>query len=255
MNGGAGVGWECGRGWPFEGVTGRVVGMSTPLLELRRVSKVYRPAGGAPPVEVLREASLVVERGESVAIVGPSGSGKTTLLNLMGTLDLADEGTVLVEGRDPRGMSEPELAELRRRLIGFVFQQHHLLPHCSVLENVLVPVLAGRNRTELEQEERAVLLLSRVGLRERMHHLPGRLSGGERQRAAVVRALINGPALILADEPTGALDRASAMEVGRLLADLNGLEDVTLVVVTHSKELASQLGRVVEMKDGRLVDV
>jgi lipoprotein-releasing system ATP-binding protein len=230
------------------------MGMATPLLQMKQVSKVYRPMGDAPPVAVLMEADLTVGRGESVAIVGPSGSGKTTLLNLLGTLDIADQGTVLVEGKDPRLMTEGQLAELRRRLIGFVFQQHHLLPHCTVLENVLVPVLAGRSGTDPEVEERALKLLGRVGLGDRVDHLPGRLSGGERQRVAVVRALINRPLLVLADEPTGALDRESAREVGRLLAELNGLEDVTLVVVTHSMELAERLGRVIELKDRQLVE-
>lgn len=236
------------------GVRDRVLGMATPLLQLKQVSKVYRPPGDAPPVTVLMDADMTVARGESVAIVGPSGSGKTTLLNLLGTLDIADNGTVLVEEKDPCLLSERQLAELRRRLIGFVFQQHHLLPHCTVLENVLVPVLAGRSGTDPEVEERAMKLLARVGLADRVDHLPGRLSGGERQRVAVVRALINRPALLLADEPTGALDRESAREVGRLLAELNGLDAVTLVVVTHSMELAEQLGRVIELKDRKLVE-
>ena len=228
---------------------------SVPLLEIRRVTKAYRPPGGAPPIPVLRDASLTVTAGEAIAIVGPSGSGKSSLLNLIGALDQPDEGAVLIDGVALSTLDEAALARFRRERIGFVFQSHHLLPHCSVLENVLVPVLAGKSATDNAVEERARHLLQRVGLGDRMHQLPGRLSGGERQRAAVVRAVIQKPALLLADEPTGALDRASATEIGRLLTDLNGLEQVTLVVVTHSRELAEQLGRVYEMRDGRLVQL
>ena len=232
-----------------------VMSASVPLLEIRQVTKAYRPPGGAPAISVLRAASLTVTAGESVAIIGPSGSGKSTLLNLIGALDQPDAGEVLLEGTALSTLGDAALARLRRDKIGFVFQSHHLLPHCSVLENVLVPVLAGHSRTDSAVEERARHLLKRVGLTERMHQLPGRLSGGERQRVAVVRAVIQRPALLLADEPTGALDRAAATEIGSLLADLNGLDGVTLIVVTHSRELAEQLGRVVELRDGRLVEL
>jgi ABC-type lipoprotein export system ATPase subunit len=225
-----------------------------PLLEIRRVTKSYRPPGGSPPISVLRDASLTVQAGESVAIIGPSGSGKSTLLNLIGGLDQPDDGSVLLDGVSVSQLGEAALAQMRRDRIGFVFQSHHLLPHCSVLENVLVPVLADHSSTDSAVEQRARHLLDRVGLGDRIHQLPGRLSGGERQRAAVVRAIIRRPALLLADEPTGALDRASALEIGRLLADLNGIDSVTLLVVTHSRELAGQLGRIVEMRDGQLVE-
>jgi ABC-type lipoprotein export system ATPase subunit len=225
-----------------------------PLLEIRRVTKSYRPPGGAPPISVLRDASLTVHSGESVAIIGPSGSGKSTLLNLIGGLDQPDDGSILLDGIAVSKLDEAALAQMRRDRIGFVFQSHHLLPHCSVLENVLVPVLADRSSTDSTVEQRARHLLERVGLGNRIDQLPGRLSGGERQRAAVVRAIIRRPALLLADEPTGALDRASALEIGRLLADLNGIDSVTLLVVTHSRELAGQLGRIVEMHDGQLVE-
>lgn len=228
--------------------------VNPPLLEIRNVTKAYRPPGGAPPVSVLRDASLSVEPGGAVAIVGPSGSGKSTLLNLIGALDLPDSGSVLIDGVSLASLDEPGLARFRRERIGFVFQSHHLLPHCSVLENVLVPVLSGRNATDTATEERARHLLQRVGLGDRLHHLPGRLSGGERQRAAVVRAVVQRPALLLADEPTGALDQAAATGIGQLLADLNGLEGVTLIVVTHSRQLAEQLGRIVEMREGRLIE-
>ncbi len=220
------------------------------LLELRSVSKSYP---GPTPVPVLREASLNVTRSESLAIVGPSGSGKSTLLNLLGTLDTPDSGSVWFEGRDLTGLSAKELAILRNRRIGFVFQNHHLLPQCTVLENVLIPTLAGAGRSPKEAEQRARQLLDRVGLGHRIDHTPGRLSGGERQRTAVVRALINEPALLLADEPTGALDRASAGEITKLLVELNRTDGLTLIVVTHSAELAGLMGRSVELCDGKLV--
>lgn len=242
--------------WPGAALAPNLPVMSAamPLLEIRRVTKSYRPPGGAPPISVLRDASLTVHSGESVAIIGPSGSGKSTLLNLIGGLDQPDDGSILLDGVSVSQLGEAALAQMRRDRIGFVFQSHHLLPHCSVLENVLVPVLADRSSTDSTVEQRARHLLERVGLGHRIDQLPGRLSGGERQRAAVVRAIIRRPALLLADEPTGALDRASAVEIGRLLADLNGIDSVTLLVVTHSRELAGQLGRIVEMRDGQLVE-
>jgi lipoprotein-releasing system ATP-binding protein len=224
--------------------------MSAPLLELRDVSKSYP---GPVPVPVLRGASLTMTRGESVAIVGPSGCGKSTVLNLLGTLDLPDSGTLSFEGRDLTKLSAKELAAFRNRQIGFIFQQHHLLPQCSVLENVLLPTLADAKRAPADAEARARALLDRVGLDARLDHLPGKLSGGERQRAAVVRALINQPALLLADEPTGALDRASATEIGKLLVELNREQGVTLIVVTHSIELAALMNRTVELRDGKFV--
>lgn len=245
---------------------------AAPLLKLAGVSKDYRAAEGAPPVRVLRDISLEVAAGESLAIIGPSGSGKSTLLNLIGTLDRADAGTLTLDGEDLSRMDETQLAAVRNRQIGFVFQSHHLLPHCTVLENVLVPTLAagrdafhrvpdsnGKTGTQwngslpAEPEARARKLLDRVGLGERLTHRPGQLSGGERQRVAVVRALINQPKLLLADEPTGALDRASAEGLARLLVELNKEHGVTLIVVTHALDLAKQMGRVVEIRDGQLV--
>jgi lipoprotein-releasing system ATP-binding protein len=224
-------------------------------------------------VRVLRGIDLEVAAGESLAITGPSGSGKSTLLNLIGTLDRADAGTLTLDGEDLRRLDEAQLADVRNRQIGFVFQSHHLLPHCTVLENVLVPTLAagrdafhripdsdGKKGTQWnaslpsEPEARARKLLDRVGLGERFTHRPGQLSGGERQRVAVVRALINQPKLLLADEPTGALDRASADGLARLLVELNKEQGVTLIVVTHALDLAKQMGRVVEIRDGSLVE-
>ncbi|MBN9688872.1 MAG: ABC transporter ATP-binding protein [Verrucomicrobia bacterium] len=224
--------------------------VAVPLLELRDVSKAYP---GVVPVPVLRGASLRVNRGESVAIIGPSGSGKSTILNLLGTLDHPDSGLVLLDGQDLTRLHGAELAQVRNRQVGFIFQSHHLLPQCSVLENVLLPTLADAKASPPDAEQRARRLLNRVGLAARLDHLPGQLSGGERQRTAVVRALINQPKLLLADEPTGALDRISAETLGKLLVELNREEGVTLIVVTHSQELARQMGRTVELQDGKLV--
>jgi ABC-type lipoprotein export system ATPase subunit len=223
------------------------------LLKLEQVSKNYRAAEGSAPVQVLRDISFDVAAGESLSIIGPSGSGKSTLLNIIGTLDHADSGKVFLGDLDLGNQDERALAEIRNRQIGFIFQAHHLLPHCTVWENVLVPTLAVKAKADNGAEERAERLLKRVGLDHRSGHRPGQLSGGERQRVAVVRSLINQPRLLLADEPTGALDRASADDLARLLGDLNREEGVTLIVVTHALDLARQMGRVFEIKNGDLV--
>jgi len=227
----------------------------TPLLQLEKVSKDYFAAEGAAPVCVLREVTLELAAGTSAAIVGPSGSGKSTLLNIIGTLDRPTAGRVRIVGQDLNALDENRLAALRNRQIGFIFQAHHLLPHCTVLENVLVPTLAHKDGAlRAGAEERGRKLLRRVGLGERLSHRPGQLSGGERQRVAVVRALINQPKLLLADEPTGALDRASAQELAKLLIELNREESVTLIVVTHALDLAGQMSRIFQLQDGRLAE-
>jgi ABC-type lipoprotein export system ATPase subunit len=227
---------------------------SVPLLKLEKVAKNYAAAEGAAPVAVLRNLTFDIAAGESVAIIGPSGSGKSTLLNIVGTLDQPTTGSVWLDGQDLSQLDEAQLAALRNRHIGFIFQSHHLMPQCSVIENVLVPTLAERKSTTRDgAPERAKKWLQRVGLGERLHHRPGQLSGGERQRVAVVRALINQPKLLLADEPTGALDRASAQGLAQLLVELNREENVTLIVVTHALDLARQMGRVLELRDGHLV--
>jgi len=219
------------------------------LLELNGVSKDYGD------VDVLRDVNLRLDGGEAIAIVGPSGSGKSTLLNIIGTLDRPTSGTVFFDGDDMLRLSADEIAPVRNRKIGFVFQLHHLLPQCTILENVLIPTLAaatkGKNN---EAHSRAEHLLDRVGLGARKLQRPGQLSGGERQRAAVVRALINQPRLLLADEPTGSLDRASAENLRKLLIELNRDEGVALIVVTHSIEVARGLDRIYEMHDGSLVE-
>ena len=223
------------------------------MLELINVSKIYDSVTGSEPVSVLEDINLSVRKGESVSIVGPSGSGKSTLLNLIGALDRATEGKVLFDRRNLGQLSDGELARIRNREIGFVFQLHHLLPQCTVLENVLIPTLAGRIASTDEQaEQRASDLLRVVGLADKIHHRPGELSGGQRQRVAVVRALINNPKLLLADEPTGSLDRASAEGIGELLVQMNRSESVALIIVTHSISLALCAERIFELKDGVL---
>jgi lipoprotein-releasing system ATP-binding protein len=227
------------------------------LLQLRNVAKSFRsPDGSSQGVPVLRSIDLQLARGESLSIVGPSGSGKSTLLNLIGSLETPDSGQLLWLGDDLAGRNESALAEFRNQEIGFVFQHHHLLPQCTAVENVLLPTLAQNgSRVPAEAAQRAEHLLHRVGLKDRMRHLPAQLSGGERQRVAVVRALINDPAMLLADEPTGSLDGASAAALGDLLVELNAEHDLALVVVTHSKELAGRMARQVELQDGCLVEL
>jgi len=226
-----------------------------PLLELRAVSKSYPSPAGPGYLEVVKEVSLSLDCGESVAVFGPSGSGKSTLLNLIGTLVPPTSGTILLQGRELGGLDEREVARIRNRVIGFVFQQHHLLPQCTVIENVLLPTLADveEPRPRDQAKKRAEHLLERVGLQDRRLHRPAQLSGGECQRVAVARALINEPKLLLADEPTGSLDQTSAQNLGELIAGLNRDEKVALVVVTHSTELARLGTRLFRMCDGRLV--
>ena len=227
---------------------------SAPILALTGVTKRYESPDQAAPVEVLRGITLDIAGGESVAIVGPSGSGKSTLLNIIGTLDRPTSGQIKLDGNDLSQLNDVQLAAVRNRQIGFIFQSHYLLPQCTVLENVLVPTLAASDsKLQYGAEERARKLLQRVGLGERLAHRPGQLSGGERQRVAVVRALINQPKLLLADEPTGSLDRASAQELGELLVDLNREQSVTLIVVTHALDLAKRMRRALELCDGRLL--
>jgi lipoprotein-releasing system ATP-binding protein len=220
------------------------------LLELDEVSKDYGDSN------VLRDVNLRLGEGEAIAVVGPSGSGKSTLLNIIGTLDRPSSGRVLLDGHDLLELSADEIALVRNRKIGFVFQLHHLLPQCTVLENVLIPTLTLAAKGENDEaHSRAERLLDRVGLAARKAQRPGQVSGGERQRAAVVRALINQPRLLLADEPTGSLDRASAEDLRKLLVELNRDEGVALIVVTHSMDLARGLDRIYEMRDGSLAEV
>jgi len=227
-------------------------GSDEKILELVDVSKTY-PQARDSKVTVLRDVNLSVDRGQSLAVVGPSGSGKSTLLNLIGALDRPTTGTVRLGGRDLSQLGATELAEIRNRQIGFVFQQHHLLPQCTVLENVLLPALASGS-ADSEIRDRGVELLDSVGLAERTDDRPPLLSGGERQRVAVARALINRPAVLLADEPTGSLDRQTSEGLIELLGELNRGEGTTLIVVTHSDALARRMGRMMELRDGMLED-
>jgi len=222
---------------------------SETLLELSDVTKTYASADGTE-TPVLKGIALEVSAGESIAVVGPSGSGKSTLLNIMGTLDRPTSGRVVLDGRDVATLSESRLAEVRSDVVGFVFQLHHLLPQLTVLENVLVPTVVSKHAAGAEARARA--LLDRVGLTPRLASRPGRLSGGECQRAAVVRALINRPKLLLADEPTGSLDRENAESLGALLGELNREEGVAMVVVTHAPDLAARSDRTLQLRDGLL---
>jgi len=223
------------------------------MLELVHVAKTYASPGSEEGVCVLKDIDLKVDEGTSLTIVGPSGSGKSTLLNIIGALDCPTQGRVLLGGKDLAGLDETELARIRNRQIGFVFQLHHLLPQCTVLENVLVPTLADSERPPAKElHERATNLLERVGLKDFLLHRPGELSGGQRQRVAVVRALINKPRLLLADEPTGSLDKDASQNIGDLLVELNRSEQVTLIVVTHSLKLAHRVGQVTELNNGLL---
>ena len=199
---------------------------------------------------VLHDVSMTLDAGSSVAIMGPSGSGKSTLLNILGTLDTPSGGRVTIEGTDPFALSERELARFRNHRIGFIFQEHHLLPQCSALENVLLPTLAERRDDDCT--ERARLLLDRMGLSDRLDHLPAELSGGERQRVAIARALVNRPALLLADEPTGNLDGKTAGCVADLLVEVHRDENVALVVVTHSERFARRFGKRLSLVEGTL---
>ena len=221
-------------------------------LALEDVHKSF--TSGKRTLEVLRGISLELIGGEAVAVTGPSGSGKSTLLHLIGTLDRPTSGKIELDGKSVHDLPEPELATFRNRNVGFVFQDHHLLPQYTVLENVLLPTMAPGAERGLEIEDRAVKLIERVGLAERIHHRPAELSGGESQRVAVARALVQQPRLVLCDEPTGNLDPATARSVAELLFELHTTFKSILVVVTHSMELAGRFRRRVELRDGRLVE-
>ncbi|MCP4379128.1 MAG: ABC transporter ATP-binding protein [bacterium] len=223
------------------------------IIELKSVCKTYRQGRGEDMV-VLNDISLSVPSAQAMAVVGPSGSGKSTLLNLIGALDRPTSGTISIDGQDLTTLNPSELAKIRRERIGFVFQQHHLLPQCTVLENVLLPVLASGKVTE-ELTERGYELLKRVALDDRADDRPALLSGGQRQRVALARALINTPSLLLADEPTGSLDRHTSETLIELLVELNSHEGTTLVVVTHSPDLAGRMQRVMELRDGALSEL
>jgi lipoprotein-releasing system ATP-binding protein len=219
-------------------------------LSVQNLSKSFPTSG--QPLEVLRDVSLQMSGGQSLAIVGPSGSGKSTLLQILGTLDRPDAGTVKVDDEDPFVLKERDLAHWRNRRVGFIFQDHHLLPQLTVIENVLVPTLAAGAATD-DQVARANELIDVVGLSPRTTHLPGELSGGEKERVAIARALLMRPSLVLADEPTGNLDRHTAESVTEVLQTLQRDNDAILICVTHSETLAQAMDQRQELIDGKLV--
>jgi len=223
------------------------------LLELKNIAKKYEIPAGQGQTTVLRDVSLQITQGESVAVVGPSGSGKTTLLNIIGALDKPTSGVVTFAGKNLADLDDSALSQIRNQEIGFVFQLHHLLPQCTVFENVLIPTIPlGMEKEDEDVQERAKNLLERVGLEKHKDYFPAQLSGGEMQRVAVVRALINRPTLVLADEPTGSLDRESSEHLGQLLVKVNKEEETTLITVTHSIEIARLMDKVYRLQDGML---
>jgi len=222
------------------------------MLVIQDLVKSYPDAAGQKRHVVLDGLSLNVARGETLAIAGPSGSGKTTLLNIISTLDRPDSGSILFEGEEIQNLRSDMLSRFRNRKIGMVFQFHHLLPQCTLWENVLIPTIPYRENGE-RAEERAENLLKQTGIWNLRDQKPARLSGGECQRAAVVRALINQPSLLLADEPTGALDRDNAHSLVDLLLELNAGQGTSLIMVTHSAELAGKMGTVYSLQNGRFI--
>jgi lipoprotein-releasing system ATP-binding protein len=220
------------------------------LLEARNVSKSFPTPRG--PLPILDDVSLILEQGESISIIGPSGSGKSTLLYVLGALDPPTSGTVTLDGRNPFTLSDKDLSAFRNKEVGFVFQDHCLLPQCTVLENVLIPTMVAPPDADANVNARARQLLDQVGLSHRLEHRPGELSGGEKQRVAIARALIRGPKLLLCDEPTGNLDRHTASHVADLLLEINRTLKTILVVVTHSAELAGRFPKSFELIEGRL---
>ena len=224
--------------------------ISTPMIETNHLCKVY--CNGSK-LRVLDDITLSVLPGEFLAVTGPSGSGKSTLLNLVGTLDMPTEGEVLINGIDTRSIRGNALADFRLEHIGFVFQAFNLIPALSVLENVMLPLIPYRNKLDFKLEKQALHLLASVGLEQRLKHLPSQLSGGEQQRVAIARALINTPKIILADEPTGNLDRKAGQEIFDLLRQLNKAYHVTVLLVTHNEALAQDCERILRLQDGRLL--
>ena len=223
------------------------------IIEISKLSKSFPSPNGEETVHVFKEVDLAVEAGSSIAIVGPSGSGKSTLLNIIGLLDKPTKGNIEVNQQNLSSLSDKEVAEYRNQTVGFVFQSHHLLPSCTVLENVMVPALAGFGKLGgNELCNRATELLKEVGLDDRLSHLPTQISGGEKQRVAVARALINKPSVLLADEPTGALDQRNSNNLIDLLNQLNEKKGVTLLMVTHSVENANQMKHAYHLNDGHL---
>ncbi|KZN64690.1 ABC transporter [Pseudoalteromonas luteoviolacea CPMOR-1] len=225
--------------------------MNDPVIQCQALNKSYHEAGNQ--VSVLKGVDLSLEQGETLSIVGSSGSGKSTLLHILGTLDSATEGTLKIKGTDVQTLSRAKQADFRNQHMGFIYQFHHLLMDFSALENVAMPLLIG-GKSKQDAKTEAAQMLDKVGLGHRVDHRPSELSGGERQRVAIARALVTKPSLVLADEPTGNLDKHNALKIYELLNELNKEFDTSFVIVTHDLELAEKLGRVVQLDDGVLVE-
>jgi putative ABC transport system ATP-binding protein len=225
-----------------------------PIIKLHQISKIF--SAGGETVQALNNVNLEIEKGEFVAIVGPSGSGKSTLLHLIGGLDKPSEGEITVGGIALDSLKDRELSRYRSRQVGFIFQDFHLQPNLTITENVEVPLMfADTNiRKEATLEKKARELLATVGLKDRLHHKPNQVSGGQKQRVAIARALINRPKIVLADEPTGNLDSVTAKKIITLLKRLHKEKDVTMIVVTHDREIARYAERIIEIKDGKLIE-
>lgn len=219
------------------------------MIQIRNIERVYNT--GAEPVYALKGVSLEIVAGEYVAIMGTSGSGKSTLMNIIGCLDLPDAGTYVLDGREVQSLSEDELSDVRNKKLGFVFQQFNLLPRMNALENVMLPLVYAGLKGE-ERKARAEKVLRLVGLGERMHHRPTQLSGGQQQRVSIARALVNTPSVLLADEPTGALDSQTSAEIMTLFNELHN-EGMTVILVTHEQDIAEHARRIVRLKDGNIL--
>ena len=225
------------------------------IIKLDKVSKHYKIPGQDNLREVLSEVTLNIKTGDSIAIIGPSGSGKSTLLNIIGTLDRPSSGSIFFDEKDLLSYDDNHLAEIRNDKIGFVFQMHHLLPQLTLLENVFVPVIPQKDKSKRKvAKDRAMELIEFVGLKDKIAQRPGQMSVGECQRTAVVRALINEPEILLADEPTGSLDQETAEQLGTLLLEINSKQNIATVVVTHSEKLANKMKMIYKITNGKLVE-
>ena len=218
------------------------------LIELTDVTKIYRM--GEMNVNALAGVSLTIDSGDLVAIMGPSGSGKSTIMNILGCLDVPSDGTYLLDGEHVGRMNDDELAQIRNRKVGFVFQTYNLLPRLSAIANLELPLMNGQER---DRRERALSALSQVGLADRVNHTPVELSGGQQQRVGIARALAKAPTILLADEPTGNLDTTSSQEIMSIIQSLNREQQITIIIVTHEQEIAAHAARVVSMRDGKII--
>lgn len=224
--------------------------MNNEILKLENIKKIYNAS--SEQLYIIRDLNLTVNNGEFISILGRSGSGKSTLLNIMGLLDKADGGKIFIDDKEIESLSNSEKDKIKNTMIGFVFQFHYLLPEFSALENVMIPAMVDKKRTKKEIEKEALRLLELVGLKERINHKPSQLSGGEKQRVAIARALINNPKILLADEPTGNLDEETSEIIFKILKDINKKNNQTIIVVTHSKDLAELSDRQLYLKKGVL---